>query len=109
MRLIAWLLLALAFFQGFYSVAVALSSYFAVSDVVDQAVADHGRGGPAVVRDAVLRGVARAGVEVDDRQITVTQENRTLDVQVKWSYPVITLRGDPVLVIPISLERHFAR
>lgn len=59
------------------------------------------------VRDAILRGAQRSGLSVDDRNVLVSQTGRTLHVSLKWSYPVLTIRGEPTVAIPLALDRSF--
>ncbi len=107
MRLLGWLLVAVIFFHGFYSVSMAVSSYFTLSGIVDKAAEEHGKRGTVLVREAILRGAAESGVEVDDRNVVVSREDRQLEVRLKWSYPVLAIHGDPVLLIPMSIERTY--
>lgn len=110
MRLLFGLLLVVAFFHGFYSVSMAVSSYFSLYDAVDRAVSDHGRSGmTAVVRDGILRRALAAGVTLDDRRLLVEEDGRVLMVRIRWSYPVLTVQGEPVLVIPLAVDRTFPR
>lgn len=110
MRLILGLLMVVGFFHGFYSVSMAVSSYFSLYDAVDRAVAEHGRTGmTAVVRDGVLRRASAAGVTLDDRRLFVEEDGRVLVVRIRWSYPVLTIQGEPVLVIPLAIDRTFPR
>lgn len=102
------LLLILAFFYVFYCGAMSIWSYLALSDIVERAVLEHGKvAGP--VRNYIVRGAAESGVPIQERNIVVTSDERSLSVNLRWSFPVVKYHGEDVLEIPLSLERGFAR
>lgn len=108
MKALALLAVALGCFYLFYTGAMAAWSYFTLSSIVEDAVYEHGRAaGP--VRDGILRAAAAAGLALDERQVTVAAEDRTLHVQVRWTWPLVTYQGTTYVEVPLSLERSFAR
>ncbi len=109
MRLLGGLLLALAFFYVFSTGAMAVWSYFRVSDVVERALQEHGGTGPPAVREAILAGTADAGVPVDDRQVLVEEDGAAVRVRVRWSWPIVQYGGEGVVAVPLSVERSRAR
>jgi len=109
MRLIFGLLMIVAIFHGFYSVSMAVSSYFSLYDAVDRAVAERGNSGVIAVREAILRRAAASGVALDDRKLIVEDRGRLVTVHVRWSYPVLTLQNEPVVSIPLSIDRSYPR
>ena len=113
LRLAVWG--ALVGYVAFVTVSV-VSNYFEMVALVEGAVQkslllrqpDVPAGSYAEeVRDAILRGAERSGLSVDDRNVHVSQTGKTLRVGLKWSYPVVTLHGEPILAIPLSLKRSF--
>lgn len=111
MKHIAGVLLVLGFFYAFYCGTMALWSYFEMSDIVDRAVENHARGGPGLVRDAIVRGAAESGVPITADAVVVAEsgEPQALHVRLRWAWPVWNYQGTDVLQIPLSLEREFAR
>ncbi|MBI2529152.1 MAG: hypothetical protein HYV93_24590 [Candidatus Rokubacteria bacterium] len=103
-----------------YSAVTASSSYFATQSMVDQVLqeaASRVKAGAAsgsqpqlddlvadVRTDVVLRA-RRYGLLLDERSVNVLPAAGGLTVRLKWSHPAIAYRGDPILVIPMSLER----
>lgn len=57
----------------------------------------------ARLQDAILKGAAKAGVRLDDRKVTVSEEEHM--IRVVYSYPVYSLWGEPIVSIPMWLER----
>ena len=109
MRIVFWLLVAVAFFYSFYSGAMAVWSYMQVSGVVDQALEDRHLGDKSErarqVRAAIVRGAAKTGVALDEREVNVTQFEGGIVVSVRWTYPVITYNEETVFAIPLSIDR----
>jgi len=110
-KLVFWLLLAVAIVYGLYSGAMALWSHLEVQGIVEEVVAERARADrferAARVKEDVLKRAAQAGIALDDRETRVTDEGRLLTVLVRWAWPVIAYRGDVVLAIPLKHERAF--
>lgn len=110
MRLVAWFLVAMLFFYGVYQGFMTVWSYMEVADVVERAadttakITDDRAGR---VRDLVLAGASESGVPLDDRLVSVTESERVVTVQVRWRYPVVAWRGEPILTVPLSIERSY--
>src|SRR5260370_38228230 len=82
--------------------------YLQVSGVVDdvmqpRAIAD--LGSARAVKARILKETAESGVPLEDRDVSVTVDNRLYTVKILWSFPVIIYQGEPVLAIPLSLTR----
>ena len=111
MKIVFWLFVAIGFAYAFYSGAVAVSQYMQVKDVVEESVLAgskldrHER--PGRVRDEILRKTPATGVTLDARNVLVTEENRALRVLIRWSYPVVVYKDDPLVSIPISYDKTF--
>ena len=103
------LLLAVAFFYAFYCGAGAIWSYLELSSVVDRALEESGRAGAAAVREAILQSAGRAGVRVHAQNVLVSEEGGIYSIHIRWTWPVITYRGENVLEIPLSLQRSVRR
>lgn len=111
MKLLFWLLVALGFVYVFYAGAVAVYSYYQVTDIVKETVreragVDRYERADRIRRD-ILKKATESGVPLTERDVRVTEENRTLRVLIRWSYPAIFYKGDAVLSIPLSYEKSF--
>src|SRR5205809_4845274 len=111
-KVLFWLLVALGFVYAFYAGAVAVYSYYQVTDIVKETVTE--RAGvdryerAERIRREILKKATESGVPLSEREVRVTDDNRTLRVLIRWSYPVIFYKGDAVLSIPLKYERSFA-
>ena len=102
-------LLAIAFFYGFYCGVMSIWSYFAMASIVDQAVTERGRTAAAPVREYIIKNAAESGVNIPDRNVVVTTDERQLNINLHWTFPVVTYKGEDIVEIPLSLERAFGR
>src|SRR5438128_11058646 len=59
------------------------------------------------VRDDIARKVAASGINVDARAISVTDEGKTLEVSVRWNWPVIVYQEREYLAVPLKHDRTF--
>lgn len=111
MKTVFWLLVAVGVVYGFYSGAVAIWQYYEIKGIVEESVAERARVDryerPGRVKDDVLRRAPDSGVTLDARDVFVTEEDRTLRVLIRWSYPVIIYKGDAMLAIPLAFDRSF--
>jgi len=108
MRLFFWGLVAIGAAYCAYAVMMSAWQYFQVSGVVDdvmqpRAIAD--LGSARAVKAKILKDTAESGVPLEDRDVSVTVDNRLYTVKIIWSFPVIIYQGEPVLSIPLSLTR----
>jgi len=108
-KAIVLVLLAIAFFYGFYCGVMSIWSYFAMASIVDLAVQERGKAAAAPVREYILKSAAESGVRLDDRNVVVTTDERRLSINLKWTFPVVTYKGEDLVEIPLSLQRAFAR
>src|SRR2546427_958517 len=102
-------LLFIAFFYGFYCGVMAIWSYFAMASIVDDAVTERGRAAAAPVRDYIIKSAAESGVRIQDRNVVVTTDERQLNINLRWTFPVGTYKGEDIVEIPLSMERAFGR
>jgi hypothetical protein len=108
-KALVYLLLLVAFFWAFYTGAMAVRSYWQMSEVVEGALDRGARAGPIAVRDTILRGAAEAEVPLADSDVMVSEESRVLFVKLRWAWPVIAWQGEQIVQIPFSIERSYAR
>lgn len=109
MKALTAVLVAVGCFYLLWCGAMALRSYWHLSDVVDAAIEQSGRGGPVLVRDAILKGAAQWEVPIDADNVVVGEDERGFAVHLRWTWPVITWRGAEVLQIPLSMDRSYRR
>jgi len=112
MKVLFWVLVAIGCVYVFYTGAMAVWSYLEITSVVEEVVAEWasrtGREERATrVKEDIDKKVAASGIKVGDRGVSVSDEGRTLDVSVRWSWPVIVYQGAEVLAIPLKHERTF--
>jgi len=110
-KVLFWLLVALGLVYAFYAGAVAVYSYYQVTDIVKETVkeragVDRYERAERIRRD-ILKKATESGVPLSERDVRVSDENRTLRVMIRWSYPAIFYKGDAVLSIPLSYEKSF--
>ena len=111
MKTVFWLLVGVGVVYGFYSAAVAAYQYMQVGDVVQDSVLE--RAGleayerTARVKDDILKKSANAGIMLNENDVLVTSEDRSIHVLIRWSYPVIVYRNDTILAVPISYDHTF--
>jgi len=112
MKVLFWVLVAIGCVYVFYTGAMAVWSYLEITSVVEQVVAEWAsrteREERATrVKEDIAKKVAVSGIKVGDRGVSVFDEGRTLDVSVRWSWPVIVYQGAEVVAIPLKHERTF--
>lgn len=112
MKALFWVLVAIGCVYVFYTGAMAVSSYLEITSVVEEVVAERAsrteREERATrVKEDIATKVAASGIKVGDRGVSVSDEGRTLDVSVRWNWPVIVYQGSEVLAIPLKHERTF--
>jgi hypothetical protein len=112
MKALAWVFVAIGCVYVFYTGAMAVWSYLEVTSVVEEVVNERAsrteRQERAIrVRDDIAKKVAASGINVDERGISVSDEGKTLDVSVRWNWPVITYQEKEYLAVPMKHDRTF--
>ena len=54
------------------------------------------------MRDDIAKKVAASGISVDERAISVADEGASLEVDVRWNWPVIVYQGREYLSVPVK-------
>ncbi|PYN24146.1 MAG: hypothetical protein DMD99_12290 [Candidatus Rokuibacteriota bacterium] len=113
MKALVWVLVAIGCVYVFYTGAMAVWSYLEITGVVEEVVAERASRSDRTeratrVKEDIAKKVAASGIKVDDRGVWVSDEGRTLDVSVRWSWPVIVYQGEEVVAIPLRHERTFS-
>jgi hypothetical protein len=107
MRLFFWGLVVVAFCYLAYSGMIAAWSWIAVNNAVDEIISKPGI--EAVpeheVKRRVMTATNEAGVPLSERDVVVTREARGVKVEIIWSIPVIIVKGESVLAVPLSVKR----
>jgi hypothetical protein len=93
----------------------AAMTWWEMSEAVDGAVLDArgadtgwGAGGATRVRSGILRRVASAGVALSEDRLSVSDEQGSLRVRLRWLYPLVVLQDETVVAIPLSINRTYA-
>jgi hypothetical protein len=107
MRLIFWGVVVVALSYAAYSGMIAAWSWIAVHNAVDEVISKDGIDAVPVpeVRSRVLQATNEAGVPIRERDVVVTREERGVTVEVLWTVPVVVVRGEPVVAVPLSVRR----
>ena len=108
MRLIFWGLVVVAIGYAAYSGMIAAWQWVAVNTAVDEVISQAGiEAVPAAeVKSRVMTAINEAGVPLRDRDVSVTRgADRSVTVDVAWTVPVIVVKGESVLAVPLSVQR----
>jgi hypothetical protein len=107
MRLIFWGLVVVAFCYAAYSGMIEAWSWIAVNNAVDEIISKEGIDAvPAPeVKARVMQATNEAGIPIAENQVSVTRDDRGVKVEIIWTMPVIIVKGDTVLAIPLSVSR----
>jgi hypothetical protein len=112
MKVLFWVLVAIGCVYVFYLGAMAVSSYLEVTSIVEEVVNERAsrterQDRAARVKDDIARKTAASGIPVDERTISVNDEGRTLEVGVRWNWPLIVYQEREYLSVPLKHERTF--
>jgi hypothetical protein len=112
MKALAWVFVAIGCVYVFYSAAMAVWSYLEVTSVVEEVVNERAsrterQERASRVRDDIAKKVAASGINVGERGVSVSDEGKTLDVSVRWNWPVITYQEKEYLAVPMKHDRTF--
>jgi hypothetical protein len=106
-----WFLVAIGFVYAFYTGAVAVYSYYQVKDIVSETVKEHAglerHERADRIQQDILKKASQSGLPLGERGARVTDENRTVRVTIRWSYPVVVYKGDTVVSIPLAYDNSF--
>ncbi len=113
MKVLFWIFVAIGCVYVFYLGAMAVWSYLEVTSVVEEVVNERAsrterqdRAGR--VKDDIAKKVAASGIAVDERAISVNDEGKTLEVSVRWNWPLIVYQEREYLAVPLKHDRTFA-
>jgi len=106
-KILFWGLVVVGLLYGAYSGMIAVWSWIAVNNGVDEILSKEGVEALASdeIKTKVLASASDSGVPLTDKDVIVTREDRTVRVEVVWTVPVIVFKGDTVLAIPLSVKR----
>ncbi len=112
MKALVWVFVAIGCVYVFYTGAMAVWSYLEVTSVVEEVVNERAsrterQERATRVRDDIAKKVAASGINVDERAISVSDEGKTIDVSVRWNWPVIVYQEREYLAVPMKHDRTF--
>jgi hypothetical protein len=86
---------------------IATWSWIAVNNAVDEIISKDGIEAVPMpdVRSRVLQAANEAGIPINEGDVVVTREDRGVKVEVIWTVPVIIVKGESVLAVPLSVKR----
>jgi hypothetical protein len=111
MKVIFWGLVIVALCYGAYSGMMAAWSWIAVNNAVDEIISKQGvEAIPAAeLKTKVLNASSQAGVSLDERSVNISRQDRGgVQIEVVWTIPVIVMKSEPVLAIPLAVRRRSA-
>jgi len=107
MKVFFWGLVIVALCYAAYSGMIAAWSWIAVNNAVDEIITKDGI--EAVpekeIKSRIMAATSEAGVPLSEKDLIVTREDRTVKVEAIWTVPVIVMRGESVLAVPLSVKR----
>jgi hypothetical protein len=107
MKLFLWGLLIVALCYAAYSGMIAVWSWVAVNNAVDEIISKDGI--EAVpekeIKSRIMAATSEAGVPLTENDLIVTRQDRMVKVEAIWTVPVIVVKGEPVLAVPLSVKR----
>lgn len=118
MKALFTVLVVVAILYGIYSGAMAIWWYFELSNLVEEVVprelkktGDRGWGSVdrmQAIRTAIIKGAQGDGIALDPKAVSVTEEEGALWVHVSAPYPVVRVRDQRIIDIPVSTAHSFA-
>lgn len=107
MKVFLWGLLIVALCYAAYSGMIAAWSWIAVNNAVDEIITKDGI--EAVpekeIKSRIMAATSEAGVPLTENDLIVTLEDRKVKVEAIWTIPVIVVKGESVLAVPLSVKR----
>jgi uncharacterized protein YacL len=112
MKALFWVLVAILCVYIFYTGAMAVWSYLEITSLVEDVVNERAsrtdrNERAARIRDEIAKKVADSGIKIDGRSVSVSDTGPTLDVGVRWNWPVVSYQGEDYLSLPLKHERTF--
>jgi hypothetical protein len=106
-KLILWGVVIVGLGYLAYSGMIAAWSFIAVNNAVDEVLSRDGIDAvpEREIRSRVMSSTNEAGVSLNERDIVITRDDRTVRVEVTWTISVIVMKGEPVLTVPLSVKR----
>ncbi len=124
MRLLTWLVVVAVLASFVYSGAQAGALYLEASRLADESVererpnlADTMLQGRwrfdtkdyvTRIRERLVKALSESRVPAAPEDVSVTEEQEgVLHVRVRWSHPMLMLRGEPYLRVPVTMNRTY--
>jgi hypothetical protein len=107
MKVFFWGLVIVALGYAAYSGMIVAWSWIAVNNAVDEVLSKDGVEAlpEREIRTRVLSSTNEAGIALSERDVRVTRDNILVRVEVAWTIPVIVVKGEPMLEVPLSVRR----
>jgi hypothetical protein len=107
MKVFMWGLVIVGLCYIAYSGMIAAWSWIAVNNAVDEIITKDGIDPlpPGEIKARVMKATSEAGIPLSERDVVVTNDDKKVQVEAIWTVPVIVVKGESVLAIPLSVKR----
>lgn len=107
MKVFLWGLLIVGLCYAAYSGMIAAWSWIAVNNAVDEIITKDGIEAVSEkeIKSRIMAATNEAGVPLTENDLIVTREDRKVKVEAIWTIPVIVVKGESVLTVPLSVKR----
>lgn len=105
MKVVLWGIVVVTLGYLAYAGMMSAWQWLEIENVVDEALQPRNATDVLTVKNNIVKDANAAGVPLTDRDVFVTASDRALLVHVAWTYPVILVRGEKVLAVPLSVKR----
>jgi hypothetical protein len=107
MRLFLWGLVVVALCYGAYSGMIAAWQWIVVNNTVDEVISKAGADSVPTpeLKATIMTATNEAGVALHEREVSVSRDGGAVRVEIAWTVPVIIVKGEPVLAVPLSVKR----
>jgi len=122
MKVLFTLLVVVGLGYAAYSGILAVGTYLEVSQIVDDTVLDLKPGlldnvrqalgtdrssVSSKLRETILARTTKAQLPIGAEDVTVDEMEQRLQIQVRWTQPVITYQNEVIFSMPLSITRSF--
>jgi len=105
MKTLFWGLVIVLVGYAAYAAMMSAWQWFEIETVVEEALEPRNATDAITVKSAIVKGANKAGVPLTERDVLVMMSERAMLVNVVWTYPVLLIKGETVLAVPLSVKR----
>ena len=111
MKVFFWGLVAVACCYAAYGAMMSAYQWFQIHSVVDEVLQPRNlRELPTAgdVKRRIVHEATSAGIPLEEGEVNVVSSRGTLAIRVVWTFPMLVYKGEPVLAIPLSVQKQHA-